>query len=129
VAGTDGPKGSALGGTGLAVSAFTRYAEQAIDFTYWIAGGDIQKGLYAASGGQPGHADAWEDDAVNAATADFYRGTRATLEAAWVRPRYDGYMTFQQSASDRINAGLTGSEPAAAVVTDLSRLFRKSFRM
>ena len=127
VAGTNGPKGSALGGTGLAVSAFSKHPQHAFDFTYWIASGDVQKGLYAASGGQPGHADAWEDDAVNAAAADFYRGTRATLEAAWVRPRHDGYMTFQQTASDRINAGLTGREPAGTVIGDLNRLFRDSF--
>jgi multiple sugar transport system substrate-binding protein len=127
VACTDGPKGSALGGTGLAVSAFSKHPQQALDFTYWIASGDVQKGPYAASGGQPGHADAWEDDAVNAATADFYRGTRATLEAAWVRPRHDGYMAFQQAASDRINAALTASEPAGTVIGVLNRLFRDSF--
>jgi multiple sugar transport system substrate-binding protein len=126
-AGTDGPRGSALGGTGLAVSAFSKHPQQAVDFTYWIASGDVQKGPYAASGGQPGHADAWEDDAVNAATADFYRGTRATLEAAWVRPRHDGYMAFQQAASDRINAALTASEPAGTVIGVLNRLFRDSF--
>lgn len=129
VAGTDGPKGSALGGTGLAVSAFTKHPKEAMDFTYWIASGDIQKGLYAASGGQPGHADAWEDGTVNAATADFYRGTRATLETAWVRPRHDGYMAFQQAASDRINAGLIGKQPATAVVADLNRLFGESFKV
>jgi multiple sugar transport system substrate-binding protein len=127
VAGSDGPKGSALGGTGIAVSAFSKAPKEAVDFAYWIASGEVQKGLYAASGGQPGHADAWEDDAVNAATADFYRCTRATLEAAWLRPRHDGYMAFQQAASDRINAGLTGKEAAATVVADLNRLFRDSF--
>jgi multiple sugar transport system substrate-binding protein len=128
VAGSDGPKGSALGGTGIAVSAFSKTPKEAIDFAYWIAGGDVQKGLYASSGGQPGHAAAWEDDAVNAATSDFYRDTRATLETAWVRPRHDGYMAFQQQASDRINAGLTGGERAATVVDDLNRLFRGSFK-
>jgi multiple sugar transport system substrate-binding protein len=128
VAGTDGPKGSALGGTGIAVSAFTKTPKEAMDFAYWIASGDNQKGLYASSGGQPGHADAWEDDAVNAATADFYRGTRATLETAWVRPRHDGYMTFQQAASDRINTGLLGKENADLVIADLNRFFRKSFK-
>eukprot|EP01035_Chromulina_nebulosa_P051261 gene51261-69775_t len=127
-AGTQGPRGSALGGTGIAVSAFCRAPEQAMDFAYWIASGDIQKSLYASAGGQPGHAAAWEDDAVNATTADFYRDTRATLEAAWVRPRHDGYMAFQQAASERINEGLTGAEPTAAVVVALNRLFRESFQ-
>jgi multiple sugar transport system substrate-binding protein len=125
-AGIIGPAGSALGGTGIAVSAFSKAKPAAMDFAYWIASGDVQKGPYAASGGQPGHAAAWEDDGVNEATGDFYRGTRGTLEAAWVRPRYDGYMGFQQAASERINAGLKAGEKGKAVVADLNRMFRES---
>lgn len=126
-AGAAGPVGSALGGTGIAVSAFSRMKAEAIDFTYWVASGDIQRTVYAASGGQPGHAAAWEDAAVNAVTGNFYRDTRATLEGAWVRPRHDGYMAFQQAASDRINEGLKESGSAKAVVADLNRLFMQSF--
>ncbi len=126
-AGPAGVAGSALGGTGIAVSAFSKHPELAIDFAYWIASGDVQKGLYAASKGQPGHAEAWEDDTVNAATSDFYRDTRATLEGAWVRPRHDGYMPFQEAASERINKGLLNNEKAEDVVADLNRLFRESF--
>lgn len=127
VAGGNGPVGSALGGTGIAVSAFSAQRQAAIDFAYWIASGDVQRGPYAAAGGQPGHAAAWEDDAVNAVTGDFYRATRATLEGAWVRPRHDGYMAFQQLASDRINEGLAGRQDARCVVADINRLFRESF--
>jgi multiple sugar transport system substrate-binding protein len=126
-AGAAGVAGSALGGTGIAVSAFSKHPEAAIDFAYWIANGDVQKGLYAASNGQPGHADAWEDDIVNSSTSDFYCETRATLEGAWVRPRHDGYMTFQEAASERINKGLLDNEKAEDVVADLNRLFRESF--
>lgn len=126
-AGNIGPVGSALGGTGIAVSAFSAARKEAIDFAYWIAGGNVQRGPYAAAGGQPGHAAAWEDDTVNQATGDFYRDTRATLEGAWMRPRHDGYMAFQQAASDRINEGLAGRHAAGAVVADLNRLFQNSF--
>lgn len=126
-AGAAGVAGSALGGTGIAVSAFSKHPEAAIDFAYWIASGDVQQGLYAASNGQPGHADAWEDDVVNKATSDFYRDTRATLEGAWVRPRHDGYMPFQEAASERINKGLLDKEAAGVVVADLNKLFRASF--
>lgn len=126
-AGAAGVAGSALGGTGIAVSAFSKHPEAAIDFAYWIASGDVQKGLYAASNGQPGHADAWEDDTVNNATSGFYRDTRATLEGAWVRPRHDGYMPFQEAASERINKGLRENEKAEVVIADLNRLFRESF--
>jgi multiple sugar transport system substrate-binding protein len=126
-AGAKGPIGSALGGTGIAVSAFSSAKDAAIDFAYWIASGDIQRGPYAAAGGQPGHAAAWADAAVNAATNNFYRHTRATLEGAWVRPRHAGYMAFQQAASDRLNTGLTGDDQGSKVIDDINRLFRESF--
>lgn len=127
VAGPDGPVGSALGGTGIAVSAFSAAPEAATDFAYWVAGAEVQRGIYAASGGQPGHAAAWEDDAVNAATGDFYRATRATLDGAWVRPRHDGYMAFQAAASDRITEGLMRKDAAGPVLAAINRLFRESF--
>jgi len=126
-AGGDGPVGSALGGTGIAVSAFSVHRDAAIDFAYWISSGDIQRGPYASAGGQPGHADAWEDETVNEATTSFYAATRKTLEAAWMRPRHNGYMSFQQAASDRLNAGLLQSHGSLAVVDDLIALFRHSF--
>ncbi|RWJ02938.1 MAG: carbohydrate ABC transporter substrate-binding protein, partial [Mesorhizobium sp.] len=56
--GDAGPAGSALGGTGIAVSAFSKAKQAATDFAYWIASGDVQCGPYAAAGGQPGHAAA-----------------------------------------------------------------------
>ena len=122
-----GPVGSALGGTGIAVSAFSAAKDEAIDFAYWVASDDAQRGPYAAAGGQPGHAAAWEDENVNVTTGDFYRATRATLDGAWVRPRHDGYMGFQQAASDRLNLGLAERHEAGRVVADLNSLFRRSF--
>ena len=74
-------------------------------------------------GCQPGHAAAWEDQAVNA-LQQLYWDTRYA-GGAWVRPRHDGSMAFQQAASDRIIAGLT-SGIGLAVVADLNRLFRES---
>ncbi|MER8461465.1 extracellular solute-binding protein [Mesorhizobium sp. M1396] len=126
VIGSAGPIGSALGGTGIAISAFSKARNAAIDFAYWVASGDVQRGPYAAAGGQPGNAAAWEDQTVNDATGNFYRNTRATLEGAWVRPRHDGYMAFQQAASDRILFGMTSGHQARQVVADLNRLFRES---
>ncbi len=126
--GGNGPVGSALGGTGIAVSAFSTAPAEAADFAWFVASGEVQRGPYAAAGGQPGHAAAWEDEAVNGATGDFYRGTRATLEGAWVRPRHDGYMAFQAAAAERINAGIAEREAAGAVVDALNRGFRESFR-
>jgi multiple sugar transport system substrate-binding protein len=122
-----GARGSALGGTGIAVSAFSQHRQAAIDYAYWVASAEVQRGLYASAGGQPGHAAAWEDNTVNGAAGGFYRDTRSTLEGGYVRPRHHGYMRFQQAASQRLNAGLINREPAAAILADLDRMFRESF--
>lgn len=126
-AGGNGPIGSAVGGTGIAVSAFSKNVQAAVDYAYFVAGAETQKTIYAASGGQPGHGIAWDDDAVNAPVLDFYRRTRATLEAGYIRPRHNGYMGFQEAASQRLNTGLLGREKPAAVIADINSLFRSSF--
>jgi len=126
-AGALGPAGAILGGTGIAVSASTAHRDEAVDFAYWIATAEIQRGPYARAGGQPGHRAAWEDDLVNAATNDFYRRTRGTLEGAYLRPRHDGYMGFQEAASARLSEGLRARQDAASVLSDLENLYRTSF--
>lgn len=125
--GTEGPVGGTLGGTGIAVSAYTKHPEAAIDFAYWISAAEAQRGPYSDAGGQPGHAQAWEDDTVNAPAWDFYRKTRATLEGSYLRPRHDRYMPFQAKASDRITAGLKAGEAAEIVIADLNELYSRSF--
>lgn len=120
------PRGTVLGGTGIAVSAFTRHPEVAVDYAFWIAGAMCQKGLYTASGGQPGHAAAWEDAACNVLTGNFFRNTRATLESAWLRPRYDGYMGFQDRAGDIVHACLRGEATVPATIAALDAAYRES---
>lgn len=121
-----GPAGSAIGGTGIAVSAMSPSRDAAIDFAYWVAGGEAQAGPYAAGGGQPAHAAAWESALVNAVTGGFYAATRATLETSWLRPRHDGYMPFQHEASVRLNEQLKSGVPARQAISELNALFRKS---
>jgi len=121
-----GATGAALGGTGIAVSAFSEHVPEAIDYAYWVASGDVQRGLYAAAGGQPGHAAGWDDDAVNAPVHDFYRDTRKTLEGSWLRPRHNGYMGFQDAAANRLNAGLLSDEAPEVTVAALNALYRES---
>jgi multiple sugar transport system substrate-binding protein len=120
------PRGTVLGGTGIAVSAFTKHPEIAVDYAFWIAGADCQKGLFTASGGQPGHAAAWEDDACNALTGDFFRNTRETLETAWLRPRYDGYMGLQDRAGEILHACLRGEATEGATLAALDAAYRES---
>jgi multiple sugar transport system substrate-binding protein len=125
-AGENGCVGSALGGAGIAVSAWSANRAQASDFAFWLASGPVQRGPYAAGGGQPAHSDAWRDEDVNAPVADFYRATRATLDGAWVRPRHDGYMPFQEQAATRLNEGLRSGEKSGAIIEAINALYRAS---
>ncbi|MFD1882339.1 ABC transporter substrate-binding protein [Paracoccus pacificus] len=126
--GDNGPRGTVLGGTGIAVSAASNAREVAVDYAFWIAGADCQKGLYFRNGGQPGHAAAWEDDTCNAACRNFLRNTRETLETSWVRPRYDGYMQLQDRGGDIVHACLRGEAGVDATLDALNAAYRESRR-
>lgn len=122
-----GVRGSALGGTGIAVSAYCADPEAAIAFARHVAGPQAQTGLYPKAGGQVGHRAGWIDPTVDQEAGGFYSGTLATLEQAWVRPRHDGYMPFQDAASQRIAQALKDGDFAAAVA-DLDSLYAGTFQ-
>ncbi len=56
---------------------------------------------------------------ANAAWGDFYRNCFHTLEQAWVRPRFDGYIAFQTQASAILREGLHERQPAAGIADRL----------
>ncbi|KUF09903.1 extracellular solute-binding protein [Pseudoponticoccus marisrubri] len=124
VLGTNGPCGAALGGTGIAVSARSSHVAAARDFAYYVASGPVQAGPYAAAGGQPGHRDAWTDPRINARFLGFFRNTLATLDASYLRPRHDGYMIFQQAASEVLDAGLKARTAPAALTAKLNEMYQ-----
>ncbi|WP_422041257.1 extracellular solute-binding protein [Roseibium sp.] len=128
VLGSFGPVGSALGGTGLAVSSRTRQPELCSRFVAWVAGADCQSGIYARANGQPGNAVAWGSAEVNEPVLNAYWNTRLTHEAAWLRPRHDGYMAFQQEGSEIVNAALTGETGVDEAIAALDAAFAASFR-
>jgi multiple sugar transport system substrate-binding protein len=125
--GTCGPIGSALGGTGIAVSARTAHPELCTRFALWLASAEVQRGLYAAHNGQPGNARAWGDAAVNAAVGNAYANTRLTHEAAWLRPRHAGYMAFQDEASHILLDALQARTTHQAALGALDLCFNESF--
>ncbi len=125
--GTGGPIGSALGGTGIAISARTAHPDLCTRFALWLASADVQRGLYAANNGQPGNARAWGDDSVNDIVAQAYRQTRLTHEAAWLRPRHAGYMGFQEDGSQILLDAITGRTTHEAALDALDRRFMESF--
>lgn len=107
-AGREGVRGSLLGGAGIAVSARTEHPAEAIAHAFWLASAPVQEGVYYDGGGQPGNAVAWESDRTNADSLDFFRGTRATLETAYLRPRHVHYIELQNELSEVVNEALRG---------------------
>lgn len=111
-----GVVGSQLGGAGIAVSAYSPEVDAARAYAIWLASPAVQSGVYYDAGGQPGYASSWDDDRLNEDSWDFFRGTRQTLENAWVRPRTAGYMEFQDVVSPWVTATLRGELTDAELV-------------
>ncbi len=107
-----GIAGSLLGGAGVAVSARSSALVEARDHAFWLASADVQSGVYFDGGGQPGNSVAWERDRTNELTLDFFRGTRGTLEGAYLRPRTAQYIELQDRLAPLVTAAL------AAEITD-----------
>ena len=54
--------------------------------------------LYFQSGGQPGRRAARHDPQADEDSNGFFLDTLRTLDEAYLRPRYDGYRPFQETA-------------------------------
>lgn len=120
-----GIKGALLGGTGFAVSSRCAYPEAAVAYGVWLCSAEVQRTLYLQHGGQPGNIIAWQDEAANRLTSDFFRNTLDTLQAAYVRPRHNGFVTFQEAAGNQIHAFVrdqTDPEACFEQIVDLYRL-------
>jgi len=125
--GSDGPSGSVIGGTGLAISAKCAHPDLAFDYAYFAASPDVQRGAYVQSGGQAGHRAAWLDPSVNHAVNGFYRDTLPTLDRSWLRPRHQGYLKFQVDGSRAIDRFLNGRIGAVDTARELDRLYLTSW--
>ncbi|WP_413110282.1 extracellular solute-binding protein [Thaumasiovibrio sp. DFM-14] len=119
-------KGSIIGGTGICVSSKSEFVEQAIDFSFWLASEDVQKGFYFESGGQPAHKAAWLDSRINKQCNNFMTSTIQTLEQAWIRPRYDGYMGLADDGGDVVNGFLRGKVSMEKCIKQLEYLYQYS---
>ncbi len=119
--GPNGSRGSTIGGTGLAVSARSGRREAAFEYVRFAAELSTQH-AFADHHGQPAHLALWQDDAINERFADCYRDTLETMEGCWIRPRYDGYLAFQEKAGDLIEAHLRGALGEDTLLDQLERL-------
>ena len=115
---------STLGGAGLAISRNVSDVRTAARYTAFVASGDVQRGIYFDAGGQPGHRAAWLDSEVNRRSGEFFQNTLETLDAAFMRPRFDVYPAFQDEAGLIVHAYLVSGGDSVKVVKGLNTLLR-----
>lgn len=115
-----------LGGTGMALSSRCAATAPAIEYMTEAAGAAWQRTLYGLCGGQPARRSAWQDETLNRITNGFFEQTLASVEHAYLRPRYDGYIQFQASAGAPIVSYLREGGNAGTVVEGLNALYRRS---
>lgn len=88
--------GTVLGGTGLAMTRSCSNPDSAAAFLAF-AGSDECQRLFARHHGQPARKESWSDDQTNLHFGEAFRATRDTMDAAWMRPRFKGYIRRQHA--------------------------------
>ncbi len=117
---------STLGGTGLAVSSQSKHVDVAMNYAEFVTSPDCQSGLFTDNGGQPGHLSAWTSEHTNAITTDYFSNTLPALQRAYLRPRYNGSMYFQDHGGDIVRNYLMNGGSETEVLDALDKLFRES---
>ena len=115
-----------LGGTGMAISSACQAREVACDYAMFSASPVIQRTLFFENGGQPGHRSAWLDAEVNRRSSDYFRNTLPALDRAYLRPRFPGYLHYQDEAGAPIREYLMRGGDARELLAGLKRLFAEA---
>lgn len=121
--------GSVLGGTGIAVTRSCADLDAARLQLVRLVSEDVQVRRYAELGGQSANRRAWRDTPADDSAGGFYSATRRTIEAAWVRPRFAGYVEFQGAASSLLRDGLRRGDGARVILADVERAFVRAKEM
>ena len=117
---------STLGGTGLSISTGCKSVEVARDYAMFSASPVIQRTIFFENGGQPGHRGAWTDDEVNRRSSNYFRNTLPALDRAYLRPRFPGYLHFQDQGGAPIRQYLMNGGDDRQVLAELKRLFQEA---
>jgi multiple sugar transport system substrate-binding protein len=115
-----------LGGAGIAVSSASSHIDEAIAYARFTCSAEVQRGAYVEGGGQPGHRAAWTDAGVDAAANGFFSSTLEALDRAYLRPRFDGFLSFQDAAGDAIHEFVRDRTDLDAALDRIDQLFRES---
>lgn len=121
--GSNGCKGSLLGGAGIGISKRCRFPEEALSYAKFLCSPDYQAGTYFRNGGQPASLTAWTTEENNSLCMDFFSGTLNTMQNAYLRPAFNGFIRHYREAGLRIRDYLTGN----GNINDLADWLRRDY--
>jgi multiple sugar transport system substrate-binding protein len=115
-----------IGGTGLSLSAHSKNRETALKFANMAVSESWQSSIYVQHGGQPGHLSAWKNELANKLTNDFFKQVLPLMERGYTRPRYHGYLHFQDHAGQPLQDFLMGKMSAVKTLNKMNQLYQAS---
>ncbi len=120
------PLRTTIGGTGLSVSAFSKNKKEALDFASMVVAAGCQRTLYVQHGGQPGHRSAWTDATANLLTNGFFETVLPVMDNGYIRPRYNGYLHFQDLAGYPLQQCLMNNGNPETTLLEMNSIYRQS---
>lgn len=119
-----GGLGGVLGGTGIAVSRRADIGPEIKAHLRDLLSEAVQTDLFPAFGGQPSARAAWQSQAVNDDAGHFYADTLRTAETALLRPRFDGFPTFCNTAAALMRGDFADRTDPGSTLSGLRDLWR-----
>jgi len=100
----------------------------AINFAAMVVSGEMQRTMYVQHGGQPGHRSAWVDEDANHLTNNFFKNILPVMDNGYVRPRYNGYLYFQDHAGTPLQKCIMHNEDPAIALQDMNTIYQQSLK-
>ncbi|MFG0287576.1 MAG: ABC transporter substrate-binding protein [Rhodopirellula sp. JB044] len=122
----DQPGATMLGGAGLAISNRCEHMDVAKAYAEFTGSPRVQNGVYFYAGGQPGHRSAWTNPTLDEQSDGFFSRTLPTLDRAFVRPRYAGYLQFQDTACLHIHDYLRCGGNVEQTLDTVNQIYRET---
>lgn len=63
---------------------------------------------------------------MNAASSDFFRNTRLTLDESWLRPRCVGFLDLQARVGELLNGVLRGTVERGDALSEANEVYRRT---
>lgn len=100
--------GAVSGGAGIGISAQTQHVDLSLEYAKFLCDAAYQSSKYYVNGGQPASLSAWQNSSNDKNSHGFFSGTLSTLEKAYLRPTFSGFVHYFRDAGKQIKAYLCG---------------------